>query len=347
MKKSKSVSRRDFIRKAALTASLTTLGAKPVLLGNSLVKFNPNQERLPREIWIATVSQEGLSADTSEKMIQTILAITEKSLVYRPDVICFPEVFMTSGIRKKMTLTEQADISGELLKEFMAFARKNHCYMICPIITREKDRIYNSAVVIDRQGNRMGEYRKIHLPDDELKAGITPGPLLPPVFKTDFGTMGVQICFDCCWDDGWKALRNQGAEIVFWSSVYSGGQVINTKAWQNKYPVISSTKEISKICDISGEVVAQTGVWDKNIICAPLNLEKAFLHTWPSVMKFDQIRTRYGRKIRITNFHEEQWSIIESLSPDVRVNDILNEFDIPTFEQMTYHLEMEANKQRR
>jgi len=346
MKKSTSVSRRDFIRKSALTASLTALVAEPVIFGKSSAVFNPTQERLPREVWIATVSQEGLTADTSEKKVQSILAIIEKSLIYRPDVICLPEVFMSSGVRKTMTLNEQADISGELLKEFMDFARKNNCYMICPVITRENNRIYNSAVVIDRQGMRMGEYRKIHLPDVELKAGITPGPLQPPVFKTDFGTMGIQICFDCCWDDGWKALRQQGAEIVFWPSAYSGGQVINTKAWQNKYPVISSTNERSKICDISGEVVAQTGIWDKNIICAPLNLEKAFLHTWPAVMKFDQIRAKYGLKIKITNFHEEQWSIIESLSPDVRVNDILKEFDIPTFEQLTYHLEMEANKVR-
>lgn len=345
MKISKYVSRRDFIRKAALTTSLAAF-SKPVLFSKSTAKFNQTQKRLPREVWIATVSQAGLTADTPEKKVQTILEIIEKSLVYRPDVICLPEVFMSSGVKRGMTLTEQVNISGELLKEFMFFAQKNYCYMICPVMTRENDRIYNSAVVIDRQGNYIGEYRKIHLPDDELKAGITPGPLQPPVFMTDFGMMGIQICFDCCWDDGWKALRQQGAEIVFWPSAYSGGQVINAKAWQNKYPVISSTNEISKICDISGEIVAQTGIWDKNIICAPVNLEKVFLHTWPSIRLFDQIRTKYGRKIKITNYHEEQWSIIESLSPDVRVNDILKEFNIPSFEQLTSQAEMEANKLR-
>ena len=333
MEQSQSFSRRGFIEKTAMTAGVAALGTNMVFGQSS--EPNASQDKLPREVWIATVSQHGLSADTSERMAQMILAILEKSKAYRPDVICLPEVFMTTYVRENKTLSEKAGISGELLKEFMAFARANRCYVICPLYTRENGKIYNAAVVIDRQGNRVGEYRKIHLPDDEVTMGLTPGPLQPPVFKTDFGTIGVQICYDVNWNEQWRALRQQGAEMIFWPSAFAAGQALNAKAWQNKVVVVSRTnKDTSKICDITGEVVAQTGIWDRNLICASVNLEKAFLHSWPFVRRFDEIRAKYGRKVRITNYHEEEWSIIESLSPDVQVKDILAEFELRTLEQL-------------
>ena len=339
---SKSVSRRSFIGKAAMTAGFTALGADS-LFGKP-DGHHVLQTKLPREVWIATVSQQGMSAETPEKMVQSILAVLEKNMVYHPDVICLPEVFMYNYISSRMTLQKEAALSTELLKEFMAFARTNHCYMICPILTYENGKIYNAAVVIDRQGNRIGEYRKMYLPDDEVKMGLTPGPMQPPVFKADFGIFGIQICYDINWNQGWESLRQQGAEIVFWPSAFAGGQMINTKAWQNQYIVVSSTRERSKICDISGEVVAQTGVWDRNLICAPVNLEKAFLHAWPYTLRFDEIKAKYGRKIRIINYHEEQWSIIESLSPDVRVKDIVAEFELRTFEQLVHDSEIKRMK---
>jgi len=346
---SKSVSRRSFIGKTALTAGFSALGAGSMY--GKPDNFSPSpssqergvqlQGRLPREVWIATVSQSGISADTPAKMVKLIFPVLEKCIVYRPDIICLPEVFMYNWVRPDMNLLKEAALAEELLQEFKAFARTNQCYMICPILTAENGKIYNSAVVIDRQGNRMGEYRKIYLPDDEVKLKITPGPLQPPIFKADFGIFGIQICYDINWRQGWESLRQQGAEIVFWPSAFPGGQMINAKAWQNKYVVVSSTRDRSKICDISGEEIAQTGaVGDRNFICAPVNLEKIFLHSWPFSQRFDEIKAKYGRKVRIINYHEEQWSIIESLSPDVRVKDILAEFELRTFEQLIHDSEI-------
>jgi len=343
MTTSNSISRRSFIGKAAITAGITTLGHE-TLFGKPTGINEPSQERLPREVCIATVSQQGMSAETSEKMAQSILTIIGKTVPYRPDVICLPEVFLGhnyANIRETKTLSEQVDLQTELLKDFMAFARTNKCYLIYPMLTNENGKVYNSAVVIDRQGNRVGVYRKIQLPDGELQWGLTPGPLLPPVFKTDFGTIGIQICYDINWDNQWNALRQQGAEIIFWPSAFAAGQTLNARAWQNKVVVVSSTnKDTSKICDISGEVVAKTGRWDTNLICGTVNLEKAFLHTWPFVQRFDEIRAKYGPKVSIVNYHEEEWSIIESRSPEVRVKDILQEFEIRTFEQLIHDSEI-------
>ncbi len=342
----KSISRRHFIEKATVTASLTALGSASVF-GKTSESPAPD-DRLPREVWIATVSQHGLNADTSEQMVRSVLAILERSIVYRPDIICLPELFMTTYVRERKPLQEAADVCGELLKQFMTFARTNRCYIVCPIYTSENGNVFNAAVVIDRMGNRVGEYRKIYLPDDEVAAGVTPGTLHPSVFKTDFGTIGIQICYDINWNDTWNELRRQGAEIIFWPSAFAAGQTLNARAWQNKVVVVSSTnKDTAKICDITGEVVVQTGIWDRNIVCAPVNLEKAFLHSWPFVRRFDEIRAKYGRKVKITNYGEEEWSIIESLSPDVRIKDILAEFELRTYEQLIRDSEIKNAQKRK
>ena len=343
---SNSISRRNFLGKTAATTGLAAIGA--VGFSNNPSSDNVPLGKLPREVWIATVSQMGLRAEDSGQMCQLILKILEKAKVFQPDIVCLPEVFATSLLEKKQKLSEKIESSAMALKEFSAFARQNKCYLICPVYTTEDEKAYNSAVVFNRLGEQVGEYRKIHLTENEINAGITPGPLNPPVFKTDFGIIGVQICFDSLWDDGWKALRQQGAEIVFWPSAYAGGQVINAKAWQNKYVVVTSTrKNTSKICDIAGDVVAQTGIWDNNLICAPVNLGKAFLHTWPSVSRFDEIRAKYGKSVKITNYHEEEWSVIESLSPDIFVKDILKEFNLRTHEQQTSDAEIAQNETRK
>jgi hypothetical protein len=167
------------------------------------------------------------------------------------------------------------------------------------------------------------------------------------VIPTEYGPVGSQICFDINWDDGWTMLQGQGARIVFWPSAFDGGRMVNTKAWMHKYVVATSTNQNnSRLCDISGETVAQTGLWNKHLFCAPVNLEKVFLHTWPYVRRFPDIQRKYGRKVRITHFHEEQWAILESLSPDVLVKDVLKEFELKTHEEHIRSGDVAQNKSR-
>lgn len=342
--KSHSISRRNFLGKTVSAAGLT-LGSVGLADASQTTENQPS--KLPREVWIATVSQMDLNEKISEDMLDLILKILEDAIIYQPDIICLPEVFATSMTEKTYTLAEKVKKSKIAIDKFSAFAKQNNCYLICPVFTTEHEKVYNSAVVIDRNGKQMGEYRKIHPTDYEIEAGITPGPLTPPVFKTDFGVIGVQICFDMLWNDGWESLKKQGAEMVFWASAYAGGETVNTRAWENKYVVVSSTRRnTSKICDIAGEVVARTGRWDKNLICGSVNLEKMFLHAWPYVNQFDEVRKKYGKKVKITNYDEEEWSIIESLSPDIKVKDILTEFDFKTLEQLKTYSEAVQNKAR-
>ncbi|MCK5137116.1 MAG: carbon-nitrogen hydrolase family protein [Bacteroidales bacterium] len=341
-----SISRRHFIQKTAVTTGIVTTGS--FTFANRLSGSIPDQRKLSRDVWIASFSQEGIYADTAELMVRKVLDELKKLEPYYPDFVCLPEIFAFSNVKKIYSTNDRLIISKKIIEQFAEYSLKNSCYTICPVYTSdEKGNIFNSVVVIDRQGNSIGSYKKIHLTEGEIAKGLTPGSLLQPVIQTDFGKVGIQICFDILWDDGWGMYRDQGAEIIFFPSAFPGGQMVNAKAWQHKCVVVSSTrKNTSKICDITGQVITKTGFWDKNLVCASVNLEKAFLHTWPYVERFDEIRNKYGKKIKITNFHEEEWSILESLSPDVQIKDILIEFGLKTHEQHTHDAEMAQVKAR-
>ncbi len=325
------ISRRNFLRKTALTTGMASVSS----LG--IMSSDPGQDSVENsghEVWIAGVCQFGLEAGTAELMIDKIYSLLSEVIVFKPDFVCLPEVFPFQNVRQSLTMQQKVEISGKSLEKFSGFSMQNNCYTICPVYISEGGALYNSAVVFDRKGNRIAHYNKIHPTVGEIDDGISPGALFQPVIQTDAGPIGVQICFDINWSDGWNMLEKQNARIIFWPSAYGGGLTVNTKAWQHRCVVASSThKGTSRLCDITGEIIAKTGQWNQNLYCGPVNLEKAFLATWPYVGRFKEIESKYGRKVRITNYHEEEWSIIESLSPEVSVQDILREFDLKTYEE--------------
>jgi predicted amidohydrolase len=343
--KTREISRRNFLRNSALTAGMASL--VPFESSGSPLPASNDETTSQREVWIAGFSQMWLRAETADQMVEKMLTILKDVTPLRPDFVCLPEVFPFEMIQKKYTIGEMVELSEKITEQFSNFSRSNNCYTVCPVYTSQNGLNYNSAVFLDKQGKQIGAYHKIHPTWGEIDNGVSPGALFQPVIPTDFGPVSAQICFDINWDDGWTMLKKQGAKIVFWPSAFDGGKMVNTKAWEHKYVVATSTNQnYSKLCDISGETIAQTGIWNKYFFCAPVNLEKVFIHLFPYVNRFQEIYYKYGRKININIFHEEQWAIIESHSPEIFVKDILKEFDILTFEEHIQKGEASQNRVR-
>ena len=221
----------------ALAGGLAGAGAAPVA---------DQEPRPPREVWVAAMGHMGLQAHNPQEMCRAMLGRMEETLPMQPDIICTPEVFAFAGLSgyKRSPLPEIAEErSGPIIDQFANFARQHRCYVICSTYTKEASRCYISSVLLDRQGRYLGEYRKANPTDDELELGVTPGPLDPPVFQTDFGTIGIQICYDVNWYENWTRLSRAGVEMVFWPSAFGGGMMLNSLAWMNKYYIVTSTRE--------------------------------------------------------------------------------------------------------
>lgn len=340
---SKGMSRRKFLETATISASSIGL---PV----AFTQKETNDAPLPDSsiVNIATVSLMDIEAANAKEMVQKILTIMEEIIPYKPDIICLPEIFAYAHITSPYNLKDVAEkLPGSIVTPFMSFAKANKCYVICPTYTQHNGDAYISAVLIDRKGNVAGEYHKMRPAISELEMGVKPGKYDPPVFQTDFGIIGIQICFDIKYEEGWNTLKDKGAQIIFWPSAYAAGQEISSRAWRHQVYVVSSTqKDTSKICDITGDPIAQTGRWQRNWITAPVNLEKAFILTWPAVSMFPEIQKKYGSRLKLTTFSEEEWTVIESLDANLKVADVLKEYKLETIHIVLKNLGAAHDKAR-
>jgi beta-ureidopropionase len=341
----RNISRRNFLRQTALTTGMASVVSFE-LIGKSAAR-PAGESGSTHELWIAGVSQMGMTAKTPEEMTEKILGLLKDVLIYKPDFVCIPEVFPFANIEEKLSYDQRVKISEKVLEQFAEFSNKNNCYTICPVLTSTGGKIFNSAVVFDRKGQKIGQYDKIHETVEWVSGGVTCGAVFQPVIQTEFGPIGIQICYDINWEDSWKMLRDQGVKIIFWPSAFDGGMQLNMKALQNKCVVASSTrKNVSKLCDMTGETITQTGIWLPNLYCGPVNLEKAFIPLYDYLDQAEDIRKKYGRKVKITMFHPEEWTIIECVSRDLFIKDIMAEFNLISHPEGLKEAEIIQNKSR-
>ncbi len=295
----------------------------------------------PRQVWVATVtlmSQFGAPGDrigeTVEERLDRVISRMEEADAYDPDIICLTEIFPHALLRDLPPVPERAEaVPGPIVERIAAFARSRSCYVVCPLLTRRGGKVCNSAVLIDRSGKVAGVYDKIHPTEGEVESGITPGSLDPPVFDTDFGRIGIQICFDANWDDGWRVLAEKGAEIVFWPSAFAGGKLLNALALRHSYNIVAcSWIQPARIIDITGDEVAATGrlqAW----VATPLNLDREVYHWDFQAEKFNALQRKYGRAIGYRIEHPEGWFVLESLTPEVTLDRVEQEFGLVTFRE--------------
>ncbi|HEY3484546.1 MAG TPA: nitrilase-related carbon-nitrogen hydrolase, partial [Ilumatobacteraceae bacterium] len=129
-------------------------------------------------------------------------------------------------------------IPGPTVKTFQRYAKKHSMAIVVPIYEREMAGVYyNTAAVIDADGKYLGKYRKTHIPQVKgfwEKFYFRPGNSGWPVFDPKAGRIGVYICYDRHFPEGWRALGLAGAEIVFNPSATSRG--LSEYIWRVEQP---------------------------------------------------------------------------------------------------------------
>lgn len=118
--------------------------------------------------------------------------------------------------RSAMYRAISEEIPGPMTERIGQVCRTYGMYVIADYIEREGETLYNTAVVIDRNGGIAGRYRKTHLCATEKRCyGVEAGDELP-VFDLDFGRIGIAICMDMYFPEVFRVLTLKGAEMIFW-----------------------------------------------------------------------------------------------------------------------------------
>ena len=136
-------------------------------------------------------------------------------------------------------------VPGPVVERFQALAKELNMVMVLPVYEDAGPGfLYNTAAVLDADGSYLGKYRKQHIPHVNgfwEKFYFRPGNGGYPVFDTAVGKVGVYICYDRHFPEGWRALGLNGAQIVFNPSATSRG--LSQYLWSIEQPAAAVANE--------------------------------------------------------------------------------------------------------
>jgi len=241
------------------------------------IQFEPS-ERPRRIVRLATIYCRPKGSASPQASVEKFAELVRKAAEEKPDFICLPEGVTVIGTGKKYIEVAEP-IPGPTTERLGALARECRAYLIAGIYEREGKTVYNAAVLIGRDGKLIGRYRKASLPREEIEGGITPGDSFP-VFDTEFGKVGMMICWDVFFPEPARALAARGAEIIF-LPIWGGNQtLIEARAIENQvYLVTSSYDAKTAIYDRTGKAIAEADA-KQPIAVTEIDLAKPTLWPW-------------------------------------------------------------------
>jgi predicted amidohydrolase len=289
---------------------------------------------MPRKIWVIATSWGSGAGRTKERNLEMALGLLDEAAAVRPDLVCLPEEFPLIGTPRDERPDLLEPIPGPVFDALAERARRYGTCVVAGLGEHRDGRRHNTAVLIDRQGRLAGRYAKVRATDYEIAAGVVPGGEIP-VFETDFGRLGIQICYDIGWPANWDHLGAQGAELVAWPSAYDGGFPLQAYAWRNQYYVVSSVwSHFARVIDITGRILART-TRQTRLVAQQIDLEKTLFHTDNNLGKLPAIRRRLGRDVEVVQYSDENYFTLESHRPEWPVARIAREYEMETFR--AYH----------
>jgi N-carbamoylputrescine amidase len=245
--------------------------------------------------------------DDSNANIQLAEQQVREAAARGAQVVLLQELFETPYFCKDMNsrhfeLAHPAK-DNKLLGHFQSLARELSVVLPISFFEKTNNAYFNSIAIIDADGTNLGLYRKSHIPHSpgyQEKFYFSPGDTGFRVWKTQYATIGVAICWDQWFPEAARAMALQGAEALLYPTaigsepdyphIDSSGhwqRVMQGHAAANCMPVIATNRiglEQGETCDVTfygssfitdhtGEKLLESGRDNQDIIVAELDLD--------------------------------------------------------------------------
>jgi beta-ureidopropionase len=257
----------------------------------------------------AGLIQMNLKGDTAqaperirEQMIEAHLPFIAEAAKRNVQVLCMQEVFhqpyfCPSQDVKWYRAAEKVP-DGPTVRLMQELAAKHSMVIVVPVYEEEMTGVYyNAAAIIDADGKYLGKYRKTHIPQVAgfyEKFFFKPGNSGWPVFNTAYCKLGVYICYDRHFPEGWRALALNGAEYVVNPSATVAG--LSQYLWKLEQPAAAVANGVfigainrpgteapwnigrfygsSYVCDPRGQILAEASEDRDELVTAQMDMEK-------------------------------------------------------------------------
>lgn len=238
-----------------------------------------------------------------DAMVDKHVKMIAKAAKQGVKMLCMQEIFsgpyFCAEVHHRWYFMAEPIPGGHITTLMQEVARKHGMVLIVPIYEEAMTGVYyNTAVVIDGNGKILGKYRKNHIP--EIPPAFTekfyfkPGNLGYPVFDTDYGKVGVYICYDRHFPEGARLLGLNGADIIFNPSATIEG--VSKYLWELEQPAhavangyfVGAINRVgleepfksgkfygsSYFCNPRGQIVAQASADKDELLVADLDFDE-------------------------------------------------------------------------
>lgn len=303
------------LTKDTLTLNTLTLFLLFGFLFFSAFKMNAS-EKIGRSVRVVSLSFYG-------NEFSEILKIIDQEGAKGTDIIVLPETWRGNLVET---------IEGESITELSKLAKRHNTYIISPILLKDGNSCFNTAVLIDRNGNVVGRYDKVYpyWSEFDMDPPVDPGLSGTAVFETDFGKIGMAICFDANFPEVWQALKDNGAEVVLFCSAYSAGRTLQSYALIHHYYIVSST--LNKDCqvyDITGERIIDEKSDNITIVKTTLDIDRKIYHENFNMENLDKLLKAHGEEVEQEVYMpREAWFVLRAKKPGVQASLLAKEFEL-------------------
>jgi predicted amidohydrolase len=184
-------------------------------------------------------------------------------------------------------------LDGQAGQRMASRARKWRMYVSGSLYERRGDLVFNTAPLFDRDGALVGTYSKSQLFDPEEEAGVTPG-IGFPVFRTDFGWVGIIICYDSWFPEPARLLAYKGAELILFPNAGYFTGIMPARAVDNGVWIAASS--LNGPAGVWGPSGARAGETQpdptRHVVTSFLSYEKD--QTWRMIIATVDLSRRYS-----------------------------------------------------
>ena len=335
--------RRTFL---ATLSSFAALDPVPALAANDDGSVRTTSNSPPRKVIVGTVMRSfwgqypGLRnrLDQLAGIVDQMAAMSKQAYGRALDLAILPEVAIT-GEAGDDAVAHSVSFEGETKDTFTRKAREHSCYIVVPtylLDSKEKKLCSNAAILVGRKGEVLGTYRKIHLvvslERGTMESGSTAGEALP-VFDCDFGKLGIQICYDMDFGEGWAELARRGAELIAWPTQSPQTSQPAFRARDHRCYIVSSTwRHNASIFEPTGKIAAQIKP-PQSILVHELDLSYALLPWSSKLRNGEALRKAHGDKVGFHYYEDEDCGIFWSNDPNTTIGQMVRSIGVLELEQ--------------
>ena len=208
--------------------------------------------------------------------VRTVKTYLEKIKDENPDFVILPEMFCCPYQTENFPIYAEKE-GGPVWQQLSGYAKQYGIYLIGGSMP-EKDaegNVYNTSYIFDSEGKQIGKHRKVHLFDIDVKGGqtfkesdtLTAGDS-DTVFDTEFGKIGVMLCFDIRFPELSRMMVNDGAKVIFVPAAFN--MTTGPAHWELSFRTRALDNQIYMVgCAPARDVSAGYISWGHSIVTDP------------------------------------------------------------------------------